>query len=75
MTTTKTFTTEMIKGNSITWTKKAEISINGTTVTIQQYKDEPASVWVSTSTTYNRIAKDIELNEAVKIANNILSNI
>jgi hypothetical protein len=75
MNTTKTFTTEMITGNSITWAKKAEISHNGTTITIQQYKDEPASVWVSTSTTYNRIAKDIELNEAVKIANNILLNI
>ncbi|RUP39771.1 MAG: hypothetical protein EKK63_09030 [Acinetobacter sp.] len=75
MTTSKTFNAEMIKGNKITWTKKAEITVNGTTVTLQQYKNEAVSVWVSTPTTYNRVAKDMEVNEAIIFANSILSTI
>ena len=65
---TQTFNIEMIKGNKISWTKKAEISVNDTTVTIQQYKDEPANVWVSTKTTYNKIAKDLEINKAIEFS-------
>jgi hypothetical protein len=72
---TAQFNTEIIQGNNTTWIKKAEITLNGTTITIQQYKNEPASVWVSTATTYNRVAKDIELCEAIILANNILSTI
>jgi hypothetical protein len=74
MTTQSTFTLETIKGNSITWMKKVEISNNGKTVTVEQYKNEPASVWVSTSTTFNRIGKDLSIEDAIILANNLLSN-
>jgi riboflavin synthase alpha subunit len=74
MTTATLFTKQMLQGNSITWTKKAEITINGTCVTINQYKDEPADVWVSTPTTYNRVAKNMELNQAIDFANNLLKS-
>jgi hypothetical protein len=74
MATQSTFNLETIKGNSMTWMKKAEITINGKTITVEQYKNEPASVWVSTSTTFNRVGKDLSIEDAIILANNILLN-
>jgi hypothetical protein len=65
----------MIHGNRIAWTKKAEITTKGTTVTIHQYKDEPAAVWITTATTSKRVAKNLHVTEAVNFANNLLTNI
>jgi hypothetical protein len=75
MTQTQFFTTDMIQGNRITWTKKAEITTKGTTVTIQQYKDESAAVWITTATTSKKVAENLHVIEAINFANNLLINI
>jgi riboflavin synthase alpha subunit len=75
METQKIFCLDMIKGNKISHTKKAEITINGTTVTIIQLNDEPADVWVSTPTNYTRVAENMEISEAVNLGNILLINL
>ena len=68
-----TFNVNMIKGNHISRTKEATITINGTTVTVHQFGNEnTADVWVTTSTTAKRIVKNIDVNEAIEYANQIL---
>ena len=72
MTNEQKFTVDMIKGNHTSWTEEAKITVNGTTVTIHRYKKEPADVWVQTSKFVNRVAENLEVNDAINFANNIL---
>jgi len=69
------FTPDMIAGNSITWTRKAEISRNGSKVTVRQFKDEPADVWVSSPTRYQRVAEGLPVLEAINFANQLLTTL
>lgn len=66
------FTPDMIKENSISWTRKAEITRNGTTISVHQFKDEPADVWISNPTTYKRVAEGLTVQEAIDFANELL---
>jgi len=75
MTNLQTFKAETIKGNFITRTKEAKITVNSTTVVLHQYKNEPLDVWVIDDKTAIRVAKNMELNEAINFANSILLTI
>ena len=75
MTNEQKFTVDMIKGNHISWTEEAKVTVNGTTVTIHRYKKEPSDVWVQTSKFANMVAKNLEVNEAINFANNILATL
>ena len=72
MTNEQKFTADMMKGNHISWTEEAKITVNGTTVKIHRYKKELSDVWVQTSKFANRVAENLEVNDAINFANNIL---
>jgi len=72
MTNEQKFTVDMIKGNHTSWTEEAKITVNGTTVKIHRYKKELSDVWVQTSKFANRVAENLEVNDAINFANNIL---
>jgi hypothetical protein len=75
MTNEQKFTVDMIKGNHISWTEEAKITVNGTTVTIHRYKKELSDIWVQTSKFANRVAQNLEVNDAINTANNILATL
>lgn len=65
------FTIEMLKGNTISWTKEASIKINATEVKISEFKGV-ASVWINSKTTCKRLCNEVNINEAIIFANNLL---
>jgi hypothetical protein len=68
------FTIEMLKGNTISWTKEASIKMNGSEIKIVDFKGI-ASVWINSRTTCKRICIDVEINEAIIFANNYLRSL
>jgi hypothetical protein len=66
------FTINSLNPNIITWLKKAEISNNGTTVIMCQWNDDPIEIWVTTSTSYDKVATCNTIDEAVIFANKLL---
>ena len=75
MTQTTEFTADMIKGNNITWTEKAEIKKGNSKIIIHRFKKEPCDIWISTPKTYNRIFENLTEQQAIETANKLLKTL